>query len=95
MLVAADPSNAIEIEDFFDEKEISRILRVSTGTLRAWRCEGRGPRFVKIHHMVRYSRQDVRAWLAQLPTGGGTGRGADAATSHHEPAPPADLGSSR
>ena len=95
MLVAADPFNAIEIEDFFDEKEISRILRVSTGTLRAWRCEGRGPRFVKIHHMVRYSRQDVRAWLAQLPTGGCSSRGADAATSHHDQSPASDLGSRR
>jgi predicted DNA-binding transcriptional regulator AlpA len=95
MLVAANPPTATEIEALLDEKEISRILRVSTGTLRAWRCEGRGPRFVKMGQMVRYSRQDVRAWLAQLPTGGCFSRGSDAATSHHDQSPASDLGSRR
>jgi excisionase family DNA binding protein len=52
------------------ESEVSRVLRVSLATLRKWRVEKRGPRFIKIGSLVRYQLEDLREWLSALPTGG-------------------------
>jgi excisionase family DNA binding protein len=52
------------------ESEVSRVLRVSLATLRKWRVEKRGPRFIKIGPLVRYQLEDLREWLSALPTGG-------------------------
>lgn len=32
-------------------------------TLRKWRVSGRGPRYVKVGHHVKYDWRDVEAWL--------------------------------
>ncbi len=52
------------------ETEVSHILRVSLATLRKWRVDKRGPRFIKIGPLVRYQLEDLREWLSSLPTGG-------------------------
>jgi excisionase family DNA binding protein len=52
------------------ESEVSQALRVSLATLRKWRVEKRGPRFIKIGSLVRYQLEDLREWLSKLPTGG-------------------------
>jgi predicted DNA-binding transcriptional regulator AlpA len=52
------------------ELEVSHVLRVSLATLRKWRVEKRGPRFIKIGSLVRYQLEDIREWLSSLPTGG-------------------------
>jgi excisionase family DNA binding protein len=52
------------------ELEVSHVLRVSLATLRKWRVEKRGPRFIKIGSLVRYQLEDLREWLSSLPTGG-------------------------
>ena len=45
--------------------EASAALRnaVSASTLNRWRCEGRGPVFVKLGGRVYYRPQDLLAWL--------------------------------
>jgi hypothetical protein len=58
------------LETLLDEKELSRLLRVSIGTLRFWRAVGRGPRYRKVGQLVRYSPSDVQAWLNSRPIGG-------------------------
>jgi hypothetical protein len=52
------------------EQEVSRRLSVSVASLRRWRLLRRGPAFVKVGSLVRYSPVDLEAWLASLPTGG-------------------------
>jgi excisionase family DNA binding protein len=54
------------------EQDVSKRLNVSLGSLRRWRLTKRGPAFVKIGSLVRYSLEDLEAWLASLPTGGAT-----------------------
>jgi predicted DNA-binding transcriptional regulator AlpA len=43
--------------------ELPRYVPVSTPTLDKWRCERRGPRFVKMGRIVAYRAGDVRTWL--------------------------------
>ncbi len=43
------------LETLLDEKQLSRLLHVSIGTLRFWRAIGRGPRYRKVGQLVRYS----------------------------------------
>lgn len=52
------------------EIELSEQLNVSLASLRRWRLEGRGPRFVKVGSLVRYRPEDLDEWLASLPAGG-------------------------
>jgi excisionase family DNA binding protein len=54
------------------ENEVSKRLNVSVASLRRWRLLRRGPAFVKVGSLVRYSADDLDAWLASLPTGGTT-----------------------
>lgn len=49
--------------------DAAAYLSVAVQTLARWRCEGQGPRFVKLgKRLVAYRRDDLEAWL--------TGRGA-------------------
>ena len=61
-----------DIEALLDEKEIAKILGVSTACLRRWRLENRGPRFLRIGSRVRYPPSDLRAYLESVPGGGDT-----------------------
>jgi len=58
------------LETLLDEKELSRLLRVSIGTLRLWRTLSRGPRYRKVGQLVRYAPSDVQEWLDRRPFGG-------------------------
>jgi hypothetical protein len=43
----------------------------SVHTLRSWRHEGRGPKFIKVEGtLVRYRLSDIEAFLNSLPGGG-------------------------
>ena len=55
------------------ENEVSKRLNVILASLRRWRLTNRGPVYLKVGSLVRYSQEDLEAWLASLPTGG-TGR---------------------
>lgn len=59
------------IETHLDEKQLAEKLRISIGTLRLWRTEGKGPRFRKVgDQLVRYAPSDVNDWLTRRPSGG-------------------------
>ncbi len=55
---------------FLTEKDVAKQINVSLATLRRWRLEKRGPRFVKVGALVRYRPEDLEQWMAALPTGG-------------------------
>jgi hypothetical protein len=46
-----------------NETEVSQITGTPTGTLRRWRCAGRGPDFVKLEGSVRYHLSDVLLYV--------------------------------
>ena len=52
------------------DREVSRMLGVSLGTVRRWRLFRGGPRFRKLGSAVRYALADIETWLSQQPTGG-------------------------
>ncbi len=39
-------------------------LRLAKQTLARWRCEGRGPAFLRLGKRVLYGEADVEAWLS-------------------------------
>jgi predicted DNA-binding transcriptional regulator AlpA len=62
--------NETQIETLLNERQLSRLIGVSIGTLRFWRSEAKGPRFRKVGQLVRYAPSDVNDWLNRCPTGG-------------------------
>lgn len=48
--------------DYFLPDELASYWGVSINTLRKWRWEGKGPRFVKLGRKVVYRRLDVEAF---------------------------------
>ena len=71
----------IAIASLLTETEVSQVLRVSLATLRKWRVDKRGPRYIKIGPLVRYQLEDLRQWLSSLPTGGIVARNQPGATT--------------
>lgn len=54
--------------------EIAAYLKKSEQTLANWRSLGKGPRYTKVGHGVRYTWADVDKWVAGRPSGGGRDR---------------------
>jgi predicted DNA-binding transcriptional regulator AlpA len=52
------------------EEDVAEELNLSLASLRRWRLEKRGPRFIKVGSLVRYRPEDIEVWLLSLPTGG-------------------------
>jgi transcriptional regulator with XRE-family HTH domain len=51
------------IPELLTASEVAGALRVSASTLARWRCEGRGPAFVKLPKCVSYTRQGVADYI--------------------------------
>jgi predicted DNA-binding transcriptional regulator AlpA len=62
----------LELTHLLNEHDVARITGLSVATVRRWRLFGQGPRFIKISgSAVRYSPEDLKAYLDTRPTGGG------------------------
>jgi predicted DNA-binding transcriptional regulator AlpA len=57
----------------FDERAAARMIACSVALLRKWRLFDEGPSYVKIGRLVRYTQEDLDAFLDQhrVETGGG------------------------
>ncbi|MFC3711206.1 helix-turn-helix transcriptional regulator [Sphingoaurantiacus capsulatus] len=51
------------IDEALDTASASRMCGIAESTLEKWRVAGMGPPFLKLGKLVRYSRQDLEAWL--------------------------------
>ncbi|OPY68295.1 MAG: Helix-turn-helix domain protein [Syntrophorhabdus sp. PtaU1.Bin050] len=51
------------MQQFLNEKEVSQLTRFALSTLRNDRSQGRGIPYVKIGKAVRYSLNDVNAFM--------------------------------
>ncbi len=56
----------------YTEQDVAEQLHISLASLRRWRLEKRGPRFIKVGSLVRYRPEDLEEWLLEQPTGGGS-----------------------
>lgn len=55
------------MEPLLDTTQAAECLGLVPQTLANWRCQGVGPRYVKLGARVRYRRTDVEAFVrAQL-----------------------------
>jgi hypothetical protein len=55
-----------------DENDLVEMgVASNVNTIRGWRAQGRGPRFVRLGRLVKYRLSDVEEFLNSLPTGGG------------------------
>lgn len=43
--------------------EVAKVLGVTVATLANWRTANRGPRWRRLGSIVRYDKDDVRAWI--------------------------------
>lgn len=46
----------------FHQSQLATRWGVSEGTLERWRCEGIGPKFLKLHGRVLYRQIDIEAY---------------------------------
>jgi predicted site-specific integrase-resolvase len=54
------------VEQLIPERELCRVLCVSTETAKRWRVRGLGPKFVVLcDRRLAYRPSDVKAWLVQ------------------------------
>lgn len=59
-----------QIEDrLWSVQDVSDYLGVPVHTIYAWRSAGTGPPGRRVGKRLRYRPQDVRDWVASLPTG--------------------------
>jgi predicted DNA-binding transcriptional regulator AlpA len=59
------------VENLLNEHDVARITGLSVASVRRWRLFRQGPRYLKIGAAVRYRAEELQAWLASRPTGGG------------------------
>ena len=48
---------------YLNPKEVEDAYGFKVGTLANWRCQGKGPKYSKIGHVIRYRIEDVDRWL--------------------------------
>ena len=51
-------------EEFLNQKQLARRWGLSPRTLERWRCQGRGPDYLKLVGRVSYRLSDVEAFEA-------------------------------
>lgn len=56
-------NRAAETVDRLKVKDAAAHLGLSESTLNAMRCEGRGPRYVRLGNRIFYRRADLDAYL--------------------------------
>lgn len=57
------PSLVATTHDLLTEEVVAARLSISVKTLRNWRWQGRGPRFLRLGRAVRYSPAEIELWL--------------------------------
>jgi predicted DNA-binding transcriptional regulator AlpA len=60
-----------QLASLLNEFDVASITGLSVASVRRWRLFKQGPKYLKIGAAVRYRSEDVSAWLAARPSGGG------------------------
>lgn len=67
-----DREYSMQAHNLLTERQVAERLALSVASLRRWRLLGRPPRWVKLGTAVRYLQEDLDAYVAALPSGGGS-----------------------
>ena len=51
---------------YVSDRQLSPIINAKPPTLRNWRCQRKGPPYVKLGRSVRYSIPEVLAWMERM-----------------------------
>ncbi len=51
------------------EDEVAQVLQCTQSALRRWRREDRGPRFVRVGRLIRYSKSDLEDFIEENSVG--------------------------
>jgi excisionase family DNA binding protein len=54
---------ADDLGDYLSVDELAQYLQLSKETIYHWRLEGTGPKATKLGKHLRFSRENVQAWL--------------------------------
>jgi predicted DNA-binding transcriptional regulator AlpA len=71
------------VAQLLTERDASKVLCLSVRTLQKWRLCGRGPRFLKLGHAVRYDRAELQRFLANAERASTSESGATMAQRRH------------
>jgi Helix-turn-helix domain len=55
----------IDPDELIQDIEAARLLHQKVQTLASWRCEKRGPAYIKCGRRVLYRRSDIAKWLGE------------------------------
>lgn len=50
-------------DELLTAPEAAAVVKFKVTTLAVWRCEGKGPAYLKVNRSVRYRRSDLMAWV--------------------------------
>jgi len=48
---------------YMSDRDVSKLLGIGRQTLCNWRCQQKGPRYVKSGRLVRYAVSDIMAYM--------------------------------
>ena len=52
------------MEKLLTTPEAAEILGIKHNSLEVWRCQGRGPKYIKIEGAIRYRLSDLEDYIA-------------------------------
>jgi len=55
--------DVLQRKEALSDKEVEQLYGIKAGTLRNWRCHGRGPSFVKDGKVILYRRKDLESYM--------------------------------
>jgi predicted DNA-binding transcriptional regulator AlpA len=58
------------VQPLLRDHQVAAICSVSVASVRRWRLQKSGPRYVKLNGAVRYQMRDIVKWLNSRPDGG-------------------------
>jgi hypothetical protein len=56
---------AVDPEELIEAVEAARLLHQKPQTLATWRCDNKGPEYLKVGRAILYRREAICAWLAR------------------------------
>ncbi len=52
------------MKPLLDPEPASELIGASTKTMANWRCQGVGPKHIRVGRMVKYDPDDIAEWRA-------------------------------
>ena len=61
--MAHDVINPAPFRKYLSPAEVQAVFGISPRTLEFWRCEGRGPSFIRAGKFIKYNRETFDRWM--------------------------------